>query len=209
MPELAAEVLALVPTGLPPERTRILHNALADLGLREQRTNRGPIADGRGIDRFQPPYIRNDPAAEGIPYCASAVCTWWHDALATHPLGSVVRGADTLKDEAKKGGLWRDMACVPTPGDAFVFLHAQLDRPGFDKGHTGLVLRVSEDGRKIETVEGNCRNAVRIVLRDLVLDRPPGKDEILGFACPLAGEPPAGWARGLSGRGEPPGGTTR
>jgi hypothetical protein len=211
MPEPATvtvvEHQSLIPSGLPPERALILSKALVDLGLREQRTNRGPIVEGRGIDRFLPAHIRNDPNAEGIPYCASAVCTWWFDALVRHPLGSLVRGADTLKDTAKAHQLWRDMPCVPTPGDAFVFLHS-VDRPGFDKGHTGLVLRVSADGREIETIEGNCRNAVRIIKRPLVLDRALGKEDILGFATPFAGAPPTGWARGLSGRGESPGGST-
>lgn len=206
MPETTTEV-PLIPGGLPEQRTRILQKALNDVGLHEQKPNRGAIVNGRGIDRFLPTRISDDPNAPGIPYCASAVCTWWNDALGLHPLGALIRGADTLKDEAKKLQLWRDMPAVPTPGDAFVYLHS-VDRPGFDKGHTGIVLRVSADGRHIETIEGNCRNGVRIVRRELALDHAPKEEEILGFASPIAGPAPTGWERGLSGRAENPGGST-
>jgi hypothetical protein len=199
---------SLIPDGLPEQRRAILQAALADIGLAEEAVNRGRIEAGRGIDRFQPVYIRDDPKAPGIPYCASAVCTWWNDALDRHPLHKLVRGADALKDVARGLSMWRDVPCVPTPGDAFVYLHS-VDRPGFDKGHTGLVLRVSDDGTSIETIEANCGNRVRLVLRKFGTKLPPGPEQILGFASPIDGPAPTGWQRGLSGKGQPPPAGTR
>jgi len=48
----------------------LIGRTLADFGLHEEhsRKNRGPIVNGRGIDRFLPAHIRDDPSKEGIPY---------------------------------------------------------------------------------------------------------------------------------------------
>lgn len=200
-----------VPTGLGDGRTRILSSALTDLGIREdpRRPNRGALhANGRGVDRFQPKFVP-DPAPT-YAWCAAAVCTWWHDGLDSHPFHEIERSVDRLKDRARHVGHYRDDK-HPVPGDAFILLHAP-DTKGFERGHAGLVLRVIElaPGKgRVRCVEGNLRNAVRLVDRDydLSLQTP---ESILGFVSPLAFEhDPAGYELGFTGHAETPDGTTR
>lgn len=200
-----------VPANVPTWIAASLTSALRDVGIRE----RGPANRGPQVDRFQPAWIVNDARKEGVPWCASAVCMWWFDGFQRHPLGGIIRGADKIKDEARKLGSWSDvgLACHPRPGDAFVLIHG-VDTPGFDKGHTGLVLRVSADGRTVQCVEGNARNGVRLVQRTVPTVATP--DQILGFASPLPKALMAlwpvddSWERGLLGGGfELPGGSTR
>jgi hypothetical protein len=196
---------ARVPLNVPPQIAATLTEALKDLGARERGLpNRGPM-----VDKFQPEHIRQRAQTEGVPWCASAVCTWWRVGFGLHPLGAMIRGADKLKDVARTHGMWRDVPTQPRPGDAFVLLHG-ADTKGFDKGHTGLVLRVSADGRTIQTIEGNARNAVRLIERSVPDVATP--NQILGFAAPVADAAWFGrdWQRGLLlGVAETPGGSTR
>jgi hypothetical protein len=199
-----------IPNGLPPSVQQILRAAIADLDalIRE---DRGRPNRGAKVDKFQPPWVAKDPTAEGIPWCASAVCTWWREALGTDPLGKIVRAADGIKDRALQVGQWHSVPSFPAPGDAFVYLQ-DTDTPGFNKGHTGLVLRVSADGRTIQSIEGNARNGVRLIQRSVPTI--PGAKSILGFASPFPTGVRAGYLttfeRGLLTHGwESPGGSTR
>lgn len=193
--------------GLMGKLAAIMIAALKNVGAAEDRgrPNRGPV-----VDRFQPSWITADPSKAGVPWCTSSVCQWWYDGLGKHPYGKIIYGADALKDKAKAQGRWRDawLPGAPRPGAAFVLLHS-ADTPGFDKGHAGLVLRVSEDERTIQTVEGNARNKVRIIQREV--PEAATVNEILGFAYPVEEiEWNTAWQRGLLTTGfESPGGSTR
>jgi hypothetical protein len=199
-----------VPSGIGEVRTKMLVSALADLGLREEpgRANRGRLnANKRGVDRFQPRFVP-DPAPT-YAWCAAAVCTWWHDGLERHPFHEIERSVDKLKDRAKHVGHYR--STHPIPGDAFILLHGH-DTIGFERGHAGLVLRVIElapgTGR-VRCIEGNLRNAVRLVDRDYDLSLQTS-ETILGFVSPLAfDQDPAGYEQGFEGHAETPDGTTR
>lgn len=199
-----------VPAGIGDVRTRILTSALADLGIKEDpaRPNRGKLnANGRGVDRFQPRFVP-DPAPT-YAWCAAAVCTWWHDGLGEHPFHEIERSVDRLQDRAIHVGRYR--SAHPVPGDAFILIHG-VDTPRFERGHTGLVLRVIElapDRGRVRCIEGNLRNAVRLVDRDydLRLQKP---ESILGFVTPLPFESdPVGYELGFVGQAETPAGTTR
>lgn len=197
-----------VPTGIGDERTKILASALIDLGIREDRANRGALnANGRGVDRFQPRFVP-DPAP-AYAWCAAAVCTWWHDGLGQHPFHEIERSVDKLKDRAIHVGTYR--RAHPIPGDAFILLHSR-DTTGFERGHAGLVLRVIElePGKgRVRCVEGNLRNAVRLVDRDYDLSLQTA-ESILGFVSPLPfTSDPAGYERGFDGQAETPDGSTR
>lgn len=58
----------------------------------------------------------------------------------------------------------------PVPGDIFVQLHSN------NTGHIGFVYRVSDDGKKVSTIEGNTGNAVRLMERSV--------SSIHGFVVP-------------------------
>ena len=199
-----------IPKGIGEIRSKILASALADLGVREdpRRANRGALDPlGRGVDRFQPHWVP-DPAPQ-YAWCAAAVCTWWHDGMGSHPFGHREGSVDKLQDLAIFHERYRKTH--PIPGDAFILLHGR-DTQGIDRGHAGLVLRVIElaEGRgRIRTIEGNLRNAVRLVDRvyDLKLQQP---ETILGFVSPLPfSEDPADFERGFEGFAERPDGATR
>jgi len=190
-----------------PQIAKALLAAVLDLGIKERVP--GPPNRGPQVDRFQPPWVRDQPNTDGIPWCASAVCAWWFAGFEAHPLGAMIRGADKIKDAARKLGQWHDVGAgyQPRPGDAFVLLHV-VDSPGFDRGHTGLVLRVSYDGRTVQCIEGNARNAVRLIQR--TVPDSPAPDQILGFASPLTAGVSFDFDRGLLATGyELPGGSTR
>lgn len=196
-----------IPNQLSASRIAILTEAVAWIGVAElrDRPNRGPVKRGRGVDAVQPPYIvasnRKAP-----PWCASFVSHVWQRALGREVWKPIIRAADRIKDHARSKQRWYDAgSALPVPGDAFVLLHA-VDTPAFNKGHTGLVYRVSEDGKWIETIEGNARNAVRVIKRPV--QGSGAVNQILGFASPLAlGD--SGYELGLTGRAESPGGSTR
>jgi hypothetical protein len=69
---------------------------------------------------------------------------------------------------------------VPTPGDAFVILHEDPETVDWCTGHIGFVLQVAEDGKSINTVEGNCGNRVKIGRRVLADPKLRGFINIVG-----------------------------
>lgn len=203
-------IIETVPKGLGDLRTKILESALADVGVREDpaRPNRGPLdAKGRGVDRFQPKFVPE--AAAKYAWCAAAVGTWWHDGLGAHPFGEIERGVDRLQDRAIHEGHYRNQH--PIPGDAFVLIHGP-DTKEVNPGHAGMVLRVIPLGPgrgRVRCIEGNLRNAVRLIDReyDLSLQQP---EQILGFVSPLPfAQDPADFELGFVGNAEAPSGSTR
>jgi hypothetical protein len=174
-----------IPAGLGWARRSILEVALAELdkGVRETRANDGPE-----IRKYRPTW-----AAPG-PWCA-----WFAGWVARQATGDYLPGGrlgkcDRLMSAAKLVGLWvpKDDGALPVPGDAFVM---DTDGAAGTNGHIGFVLRVSVDGRTINTVEGNTGNRVRLGVRSLADVR------ILGWICTVPAEPSLGVERGTI-RGE-------
>jgi hypothetical protein len=168
-------------------REAVLRHALAYVGTRE-RTGRN---DG-DAERFMPSWARG----KGLPWCAFFVGHVWHEVFGEHPYGKHIGGVYDLwraaveADEAVAiGSRWP--ALELQPGDAFVMLAAGGRKRS--TGHTGFVLRVSEDGERINTVEGNFRNGVGVATR-------PTRDFVaaVNLYGRLCGEHSSvTWARGL------------
>lgn len=176
-----------IPQGLGPQRQRILEVALAELdaGVREK-----PRGSNRGerIDVYVPAWARR--GRRGPPWCAFFVSWVLAAALGRVPTGQRRGGCAALTRDARREELWRGRDYVPVPGDLFL-----LDTDGSrgSKGHVGIVLRVSADGERYETVEGNSGHAVRLGRRERT------DLELAGFVCTVPAEPCPGFERGLVG----------
>jgi hypothetical protein len=173
-------VTVAIPAGLSPERQRICEVALAEIG-----TGEVPFASNRGpCERYMPAWqinaLRQRDREEGRtvlgpPWCAFFVCWVWHQALGQHPLGAHVGGVAAMRGRAMERHLYlpmdpdADLIVGPAPGDAFVML-ADDGR----SGHTGIILRVSPDGREWVTCEGNTGHRVRVGRRKVGATRMRG-----------------------------------
>jgi len=117
--------------------------AVADIGLHEtpDGSNDGPM-----LRKFK---------TYGRPWCALAVSEWFMQAPSGSPMGCVA-AAQGILNWGKAHG---KQVTTPEPGDVFVIVRAS------GHGHTGLIVSVSEDGSQFCTVEGNCGNAVRGMIR--------------------------------------------
>lgn len=173
-----------IPARLGPRRTRILQVALAQhtLGVEEvpNGSNRGPL-----VDAYLPSSARSQP---GPPWCCYFYSWVVHEALDQWPLGARFASCHLARRRAGSLGLYIPKGMHsdrPLPGDAFV-----MDRGG-GHGHIGFVLRLSEDRRLINTVEGNCGNRVKVGTR--WLEDP----EIIGFIDNVPGENAPGFELGV------------
>lgn len=189
--QLANKAERYIPDNLSPAREAICREAVKYIGMKETPfgRNRGPI------EEFFPPWQRRalqkrDRLAgyivKGPPWCAFFVTHVWMKALRTRDkspvghIGSVHRMAQRAEDK----GLWmptvHDSAVVfgPAPGDAFVMLDDPL---GYgSQGHTGLIIRVSADGKEFLTIEGNTGHAVRVGHRRYDEDEQRGVISVMG-----------------------------
>jgi CHAP domain len=161
---------ASVPDGLGPMRQRILTVALAeharDVVEVPNGSNRGP-----DVDRYLPDWVKK-PGQKGPAWCCFFYSWVAHQALDKWPLGAPQGGVLEARRVAGKLGLWTPKSVAvnrPLPGDVFV-----MDR-GSGHGHIGFVLRVSDDRKQINTLEGNCGNRVKLGMREL------SDPEIIGF----------------------------
>lgn len=167
-----------IPKGLSIERGDYLRIALREhaIGVRER-----PNGSNRSkeIDKYIPQWWFSKHASrdKGMPWCAFYVSWCDKEALGHYTLGRRHGSCRQIMNAAKKVDLWRDRDSryFPIPGDWFVMLY------GVGKGHIGFVLRVSKDGKKINTVEGNCGNCVKVGLRDV-------DEKIVGFVNPFSDE---------------------
>lgn len=178
----------MIPNGLFPLRSIVLSVALAERGTRE--------ATGRN-DGDVLKYVPESMRGNGLPYCAWFVGWCWEQALGKHPYGRRIGGVWDLYRAAKE----RDEVVVPMspwpspgpqPGDAFVIFHRPTYAKERSPGHTGFVLRVSEGGETVTTIEGNLKNGVGMATRCV--------GDFAALITPYArlGEPSnVSWERGL------------
>jgi hypothetical protein len=142
----------LYPEGIGIERLELLTTAMKYHGAKEtpNGSNRGPV-----VDKFLPGWSRR--SKKGPAWCMFFVSFVTKATFGSYPLGRV-------HGSCKKGWVAakaRSMTyTAPVPGDAFMMLRAN------GTGHVGFVYRVSEDGKRINTIEGNCGNRVKIGCRD-------------------------------------------
>lgn len=160
-----------VPNGIHGKRRELLLTALGEYGIKERPmgSNRGP-----GVDKYLPLWwlkerkdtvhydFRGDNRWKGPPWCCYFVSWVTKQVFGRYPLG---RNHGSCK-QAWKAAKDRMMGLIVTPhliapGDAFYM------RWGPRTGHIGFVYRVSQDGKEINTIEGNCANRVKIGRRPI------------------------------------------
>ena len=168
-----------LPEGLTEERRKLLEIAVSQHGIRED--PKLPPNRGKEVDKFQPGFIRNSTTKEGQAWC-SLFCSWViKEHFGRHVMGRPVAGVWDARNHAVDRGRWEpNDGRIPTPGDAFVILHSDDFEEKRSKGHIGFVLMVSEDGKSINTIEGNCGNRVKIAKRNLSDPRLRGFINIFG-----------------------------
>jgi hypothetical protein len=118
------------------------------------------------IDKYLPPWClkKEGPGPAWCCFYFSWVCK---EALGEYPIGRREGSCSRAAKHAEGAGLWIPSSyqgLVIVPGDAFVMLWT--DKKGKRHGHIGFVLRVSEDGTKFNTIEGNCANRCKVGLRE-------------------------------------------
>jgi hypothetical protein len=182
-----SHITARIPNGLGPQRKSLLEVALAE---HAKDVHEDPPGSNRGahVDRYLPEHFRDDE--KGPPWCCFFYSWVAKEALGGWPLGRREGGCASARALAGRMGLWipKYLAAEkqhPIPGDAFV-----MDK-GSGHGHIGYVLRVSEDGRSINTLEGNCGNRVKLGLRALT------DPQIVGYIDNVPGEQNVGFERGV------------
>jgi hypothetical protein len=156
-----------IPDGIGYQRAALLRCALEQYGIREQPngSNRGTAPKG-GVDKFLPGWQKEKPG-KGPPWCCYFVSWVTHEVFGRYPLGRNYGSCARAWAKAMELGMAYPrvgddgVLFHPMPGDAFYMRHTATT------GHFGLVYRVSEDGRVINTVEGNCANRVKIGGRDV------------------------------------------
>lgn len=141
-----------IPTGLTPERVKLLELVVKDRGIREQPngSNRGPE-----IDTFLPSWWinRHAPRDRGPAWCCFYALKRSHDILGKHVLGGHFGSTHKAWRRAQELGMTTQ---TPTAGDLFVLLN-----PG-GTGHIGFTYWVSAKPNIFYTVEGNCGNRVKV-----------------------------------------------
>jgi len=176
-----------IPRNLSPLRRKQL-----EIALKEHDDGVHEIPDGSnwggGIIKYG--------GQKGWAWC----CLFWSwcnkECFGKYSLGRKEAGCQRAWKRAQTLGMWRDKATYsPIPGDAFVMLYRDSAGRLTGRGHIGFVMRVGvADGRplKINTVEGNCGNRVKIGERTLA------DPNIVGFINNLPPEEqPEGWETGL------------
>lgn len=175
-----------VPEGIDGQRKALLRTAAEQRGVREDSEwpNRGSE-----VDKFFPPEIISSPNKEGRPWCCYFVSWTAREVYGRHILGRPVASCWVAWQRACEHHRWlpNEPNVVPTPGDAFVILHAEPES-GWCTGHTGFVLQVAADGESFNTVEGNCGDRVKLGLRTLT-------DPLLRGFINIVGDRP-GFGRG-------------
>lgn len=183
----------LVPRGLTPQRTKLLDFA-CDLYREDIHEVPDGSNGGDGVDK-----ITNGWKA---PWCGMAVHYIFKEALGTEPFGSRATCAAVINiyNLARDKDWFRDKSDYdPRPGDVFIMLYRDSSGQFTGKGHTGIVLRVSEEGRSMNCIEGNAGNRLKCSLRHF------DQHSLIGFVNPFqVEENKNGWTRGIMAAGSAP-----
>jgi hypothetical protein len=155
----------LIPSGLPLRRQEILAKATAEHARKVKEVpsgyNRGPH-----VDKYFPAWLRKkwpDKKTKGVAWCAYFVNWIATEVMGKRPWGGYIGSCFALYNACKEKGLaiYSGHERV-RPGDLGLMFKTNPDKNHQQSGHAFLVLRVSEDGSEINTVEGNCGNRVKI-----------------------------------------------
>lgn len=151
-----------IPRGLHDDRRNLLEWALAEhaKGVKERPNGSNRSKD---IDKYFPKWLRNKlkKGEKGPAWCAFFVNAAHTAVLGHRPWGGYIGSCKALLKAAQKSDkcLVTTDSALAAPGDIFLIIHGAT-------GHTGLVLRKNKQCTKINTVEGNCGNRVKVGLRE-------------------------------------------
>lgn len=139
----------------------MLEVASGQIGVQESTGhNDGPVA------AYMPAWARG----KGLPWCAWFVGWCWRQAFGEWLYGQHWGGGWDLFREAREAGDLLSLGPWPElqaqPGDVFVILHTG-DVMQRGPSHVGFIGRVSDDGERVNTIEGNLRNGVRVATRQM------------------------------------------
>jgi hypothetical protein len=179
-----------IPEGLSNDRRWLLEVALGEHGIKEKPngSNRGSGPRG-GVDKYLPAWCKKEDG-KGPAWCCFCVSWVLYEHFGYHPLGRRHGSCKKAWEAAKKQKMHIPIdrpgfsSFRVMPGDAFVMLR----RNG--TGHIGFVYRVCSTGQKINTIEGNCGNRVKIGRRDIY------KAPMHGFIN-FFGDAPSSFEKGL------------
>ena len=133
--------------GFASPRKRLLRWAEGEhrLGIRE-------VPDGSNWSPRIAVYLKLGGVTVPAPWCAAFVAAGAWESQGRCSFGHMAHCESIYAVSKKNGTLTKE----PYPGHAFVMLH------GDGTGHMGFVYRVSKDGSRINTIEGNCGNRVKL-----------------------------------------------
>lgn len=151
-----------IPRGLGEERNAVLTLALEehakDVKERPNGSNRS-----KEIDKYFPQWLQNklQKGEKGPAWCAFFVNWVYTQICEGRPWGGYIGSCKRLVTAAKKSSSCHVFSNPEeaAPGDLFVILHG-------NSGHIGIVLRKDKKSLKINTIEGNCGNRVKVGLRE-------------------------------------------
>lgn len=177
-----------IPSRVGPKRVRILQTALAEWDAKVREV---PLGSNRGprVDDYLPAWSKK-PDERGPAWCAFFAGWVLHETLGEYLPGGRLGNCSKLREAAQRVGRWvpKHDKRGPIPGDVFIM---DTDGDAGNAGHTGFVLRVSEDGVLINTVEGNCGQRVQLGIRTVT------DIQVLGWINTVPGEPSEAFERGL------------
>lgn len=165
-----SNLVALMPKGVGGVREQVLLVALHEhtLGAKES-----PNGSNRGkhVDKYYPGFMQLKFRGKddgGTAWCAFFF-NWCVSQMMKRPWGGYFGSCYSLwRKSADRGLTYKSGEHVPRPGDAFLLFKPNPMDGGVPKsGHVGLVLRVNKAGTRINTVEGNCGNRVKVGVREI------------------------------------------
>lgn len=114
---------------------------------------------GANIDRWTG-MVGKPADVPGPPWCAYFISAAFKNVEGGSPFGTIASALKLREWAASKGRVLTDAAAVaPQPGDCFIILR------GDGHGHVGII-GARLDATRVATIEGNCGNAVRGMVRD-------------------------------------------
>lgn len=149
----------IIPSGLSEDRKKVLQIAVSEYkkGVKE-------VPDGSNWG----PEIKKYGGRPGWAWCALFMNWCFKQALGKYPTGKLDPSCYQNWKAAEKLNIWKPKKeYAPIPGDAFIMQYKDTNGRFTGKGHTGIVLRISEDGRLFNAIEGNTSNRVKVTLRDV------------------------------------------
>jgi hypothetical protein len=146
------------------------HKMLAKLAVMHA-TGVREIPDGSNYGDGVTPIVNSCGFKHGIAWCLAAQSYVFFEVTGEKPLGAMHVGCSLFWNEAvKRGVAHRKGSYVPTPGDIAIYNYGGgLNSKGLlsGPGHAACLARLSADGQKFNTFEGNMGNRLKFGVRSM------------------------------------------